>query len=102
MNKGEFLDQLDRGFKNFIDDMVKESEQIQQELKPVGPEEEFRIKNEVNKYTEKYVNDLNSKVFIDMINDMRSYKDGVFSCNFRVCDKIITDYVFIDSKTYVE
>lgn len=91
---------LDRDFKNFIDDMVKEGEQIQQELKPVGPEEEFRIKNEVTKYPEEYINNYNARVFIDMVNDMRSLKNGVFSCNFRICDKIITDYIFIDSKSY--
>ena len=53
-------------------------------------------------YVELAYNNLNSPAYVDMINDMATLKNGVFTCNFKIADGNICDYVVIERDTYVE
>jgi hypothetical protein len=41
------------------------------------------------------VNNHNSVVYVDMMQDITNMKTGVFNCTFRVVDSCITDYVLM-------
>jgi len=53
-------------------------------------------------YIEIAVNNLNSRVYIDMINSMRELKNGVFTCTYKLNDGIISDLVTFDNEVYVD
>lgn len=42
-------------------------------------------------------NNHNSVVFVDMMQDMRDMRDGVYSATLRIVDGYIVDYVLMDN-----
>jgi len=44
------------------------------------------------------LNNHNSVPYVDMMQDMKELKNGVFNCTFRVVDSYITDYVLMRNK----
>ena len=48
------------------------------------------------------VNNHNSVVYTQMVNDMRKLKNGVFTCTFKLNDGFICDYLTVENETYVD
>lgn len=46
------------------------------------------------------VNNHNSVVYVDMMEDMRQLNNGVFQCSLRVNDGFITDYTLMRLNAY--
>ena len=53
-------------------------------------------------YIDTVVNNHNSQVFIQMVNDMRKLGNGVFTCTFKLNNGLICDYSTIENENYVE
>lgn len=53
-------------------------------------------------YIQTTANNHNSRVYIDMLNDIRKIKSGLFTCNMKINNGVICDYVVIEDEAYVE
>ena len=53
-------------------------------------------------YIETTVNNHNSQLYIDIINDMRRTQNGVYNANVKLNNGFICDYVVVENESYVE
>jgi len=51
-------------------------------------------------YIESTVNNLNSRVYVEMMNDMRALKNGIFTCTIKINEGIICDYLTVENVAY--
>lgn len=53
-------------------------------------------------YINTVVKNPNEQVYLDLINDIRSMRDGVFNCDFKLNDGVVCDYVITESVVYAD
>lgn len=53
-------------------------------------------------YIDLSVNNHNSQVYVQMVNDMRKLGNGVFTCTFKLNDGFICDYLTVENESYVD
>lgn len=53
-------------------------------------------------YIDLSVNNHNSRVYLDLINDIRATKNGPFSCTMKLNNGIVVDYAIYESSVYAD